>query len=189
MNLRPDHNHIGIVGSRAFNDARLMERAVEALRKKHGPFRLVSGGAKGADTLAEHACRAQMPDQQPIIFLPNSEKAKAAFGNSFRDRAFGRNEWIVDNSQFIVAFFAGASMTGGTLNTVNHAKRQGKQIFAYFAKTGRWETIPAAVTLSSALKEAEDKPNYHPPCSVCGKPTRIFDGRSGGKPVCIQHLA
>jgi hypothetical protein len=146
MNLRPDHNHIAFVGSRQFEDSDLVRRSIEALRAKHGDFRLVSGGAKGADSLSEHWARVLMPEQKPIIFLPNSEKAKQAFGDSFRDRAFGRNGWIVDNAQFVVAFFAGAEMTGGTLNTVNHAKRQGKKVYAYFAKTNSWVTIPASTT-------------------------------------------
>ena len=134
--------NIAFVGSRQFTDATLVRRSVEALRAKHGDFRLVSGGAKGADSLAEHACRALMPEQRPIIFLPNSEKARQAFGESFRDRAFGRNKWIVDNAEFVVAFFAGARPSGGTLNTVNHARRQGKTVYMYFAATGKWETIP-----------------------------------------------
>jgi len=138
--------NIAFVGSRAFSDSELVRRSVEALRAKHGDFRLVSGGAKGADSLGEHWARSLMPDQKPIIFLPNSEKAKQAFGESFRDRAFGRNKWIVDNAEICVAFFAGATMTGGTLNTVNHAKRKGIPVFAYFAKVGRWETIPASTT-------------------------------------------
>lgn len=133
--------NIAFVGSRAFSDSELVRRSIEALRAKHGDFRLVSGGAKGADSLGEHWARALMPDQKPIIFLPNSEKAKQAFGSSFRARAFGRNEWIVDNAEFVVAFFAGANMTGGTLNTVNHAKRQGKRVYAYFAATKTWRTI------------------------------------------------
>lgn len=143
-NLRADHNHIAFVGSRAFSDSELVRRSVEALIAKHGAFRLVSGGAKGADSLSEHWALTLMPDQKPIIFLPNSEKAKQAFGDSFRDRAFGRNKWIVDNAKFVVAFFQGSTMTGGTLNTVNHAKRQGKIVYAYFAKTGQWVTIPAS---------------------------------------------
>jgi len=138
--------NIAFVGSRAFSDSELVRRSVEALRAKHGDFRLVSGGAKGADSLGEHWARTLMPDQKPIIFLPNSEKAKAVFGDSFRDRAFGRNGWIVDNAEVVVAFFQGAAMSGGTLNTVNHAKRQGKMVYAYFAKTGQWVTIPAATT-------------------------------------------
>jgi predicted Rossmann fold nucleotide-binding protein DprA/Smf involved in DNA uptake len=138
--------NIAFVGSRQFTDATLVRRSVEALRAKHGDFRLVSGGAKGADSLSEHAARALMPEQKPIIFLPNSEKAKQAFGSSFRDRAFGRNEWIVDNAEFVVAFFAGAKPSGGTLNTVNHARRQGKMVYMYFAARGEWETIPATMT-------------------------------------------
>ena len=136
---------IAIVGSREFKDATLMRRVVERLVQTHGEFTLVRGGAKGADTLAQFACAAAgLP--KPIIFLPNREKAKQAFGSSFRDRAFGRNKWIVDHADICVAFFVGKTMTGGTLNTVNHARRKGITIYAYYVATESWETIPATVT-------------------------------------------
>jgi len=128
---------IGIVGSREFTDQTLMRRVIKALVQKHGPFRLVSGGAKGADSLAAEEHAANVPEGGQTIHLPNHPDAYRAFGQNFRDRAFGRNAWIVRDSDFIVAFFVTPEMKGGTLNTVNHARRSGKAVYAHMGD-GRW---------------------------------------------------
>ena len=147
--------NIAIVGSRGYDGAHansLIPRVVRRLIQVYGEFTLVSGGCPdGADTISEHAVRAIDGMPNPIIFLANSEKAKQAFGPVFRDRAFGRNKWIVDNAELCVAFFSGTynpnakndGMKGGTLNTVNHAFRKGIKVQAYFAKSDRWVTYPA----------------------------------------------
>lgn len=133
--------NIGIVGSRQFFDSTLMRSVIESLIKKHGPFTLVSGGAKGADSIAHRQWLEAMRDYEatyPIIHLPDTLKAHEAFGDVFRNRAFGRNKWIVDDSDRLVAFFVTPQPSGGTLNTLNHARRKGIPI-AYKTTTG-WFT-------------------------------------------------
>jgi predicted Rossmann fold nucleotide-binding protein DprA/Smf involved in DNA uptake len=117
-----------------------MTRVVKALVEKHGPFTLVSGGAKGADSMAALACLNGMQDDQPvpIIFRPDDDDAFEAFGQSFRARAFGRNKWIVDNSDILVAFFVTNEPSGGTLNTLNHARRKGIPIYFHLGPTDQW---------------------------------------------------
>lgn len=44
-----------------------------------------------------------------------------------------RNEWMVDNSQFVIAVWDGTK--GGTGNCVNYAKKQNKQITSLHPKT------------------------------------------------------
>jgi predicted Rossmann fold nucleotide-binding protein DprA/Smf involved in DNA uptake len=132
--------NIGIVGSRKFDDPVLMDRVILRLRAAHGPFTLVSGGAVGADSIAHQQWELHHPGATPIIHLPDSPAAYEAFGMDFRARAFGRNGWIVRDSDLIIAFFVTPEMRGGTLNTVNQAKRAGTPVFAHFP--WGWDVAP-----------------------------------------------
>ena len=129
---------VGIVGSRQFTDVALMEHVLHALEVKYGHITVVSGGAKGADSLAyAAACEDGLPT---IIHHLDSAEAYEAFGSDFRARAFGRNGWIVRDSDFLVGFFCTDEPSGGTLNTLNQAKRAGKVFHAHFPN-GEWRTF------------------------------------------------
>lgn len=127
---------IGIVGSREFCDAELMYATVVELAGKFPNFTLVSGGAKGADTLAVQAYH-RLNDafdcfsNAPVEYRLDAPEAFAAFGNDFRARAFGRNGWIVRDADIIVAFFVTPNESGGTLNTCNQARRAGVPVMAH----------------------------------------------------------
>ena len=98
---------IGVIGSRGFNDYELLS---EILREFQ-PTMIVSGGAKGADKLAEKwATENNIPTN---IFLPDWSKGKGA--------AAIRNKSIVNNSELIIAFWDGESK--GTNMTINIAER------------------------------------------------------------------
>lgn len=106
---------IGIVGSREFVDYPLMRQSI--LRHYPEPKRhvrvIVSGGAKGADTLGERfAMEFKIPT---IIHYPD--------WNRYKERAgFIRNKSIVDDSDVIFAFWDGTS--SGTLSTITLARKQ-----------------------------------------------------------------
>lgn len=46
-------DNVAVVGSRNFGDADLMFRALDKYHHKYGISKIISGGAKGADSLAE----------------------------------------------------------------------------------------------------------------------------------------
>lgn len=78
------------------------------------PDMIVSGGARGADTLAREYARA---NNIPVLeFLPKYE----AYG---RRAPILRNIQIVDNCDFLLAFWNGTSR--GTKFTVDYAIRKG----------------------------------------------------------------
>jgi hypothetical protein len=130
-------HHVGIVGSRQFTDVRLMTAVIDSLDTRFGSdWVLVSGGAKGADSIGERLFRVGHTSQ-PIIHYPDSRDAYRAFGADFRARAFGRNGYIVRDSDLIIAFFVTTEMSGGTLNTVNQARRAGVHVIAHMGD-GRW---------------------------------------------------
>lgn len=86
------------------------------------PFILVSGGAKGADSLAEDFAKIQGIPRQ--IYEADWKK----FGKS---AGFIRNQSIVNNSDMIIAFWDGHSR--GTADTLNKAKIEGvPTLIVYF---------------------------------------------------------
>lgn len=112
---------IGVVGTRSFTDYDLMTRTINRVRKMFDErdITIVSGGAPGADSLAEVYSKEIM-GKEPIVFPPDKERygVPAAFKR--------RNQQIIDESQFIVAFWNGASR--GTHDSMNKATRAGKPI-------------------------------------------------------------
>lgn len=114
---------IGIVGSRSFFNYDLLEEVITTtLKNDLSNTIIVSGGAKGADALAE--IFADNYKLKKWIFKPDWEKYKKSAG-------FIRNSEIVDNSDIIFAFWDGKSK--GTNHTINLAKKKNKEvIITYF---------------------------------------------------------
>lgn len=104
-------NRIGVIGSRNFRDFDLLCDVLSG----YDPKVIVSGGAQGADKLAEEWARKNNIDT--LIFKPDWEK----FG---RSAGFVRNKDIVENSDILIAFWDGKSK--GTANSIDLAKKMGK---------------------------------------------------------------
>ena len=102
-----------IIGSRNFNDYQMLKIVCDKLIKATDT--IVSGGAKGADILGkqyanEHAL-------QYVEYLPDWE----AYG---KRAGFMRNHDIIDNSDFVIAFWDGISK--GTAHSIELAKNSKK---------------------------------------------------------------
>ena len=106
---------IGVVGSRTFDDYKLLTDTLEALVDNIEV--IVSGGANGADKLA--AKYAQNKNINLIEFLPQWQ---------LHGRSAGiiRNRSIVQESDMILAFWDGLSK--GTANTISRARKAGKTV-------------------------------------------------------------
>lgn len=104
---------IAVVGSRGFNDYSLLERTLAP----YSPFILVSGGARGADRLAERF--ADENSLEKIIFKPDWNKYGKRAG-------FLRNIKIVDESDMVIAFWDGNSP--GTKSSIDLAKKGNKEL-------------------------------------------------------------
>ena len=108
---------IAIIGGRDFNDY------VELLRQMQNRYRqkdithIVSGGAKGADSLAEEF--AKQFNYEMIIF-------PAKWDRYGRGAGFIRNKLIIDEANEVVAFWDGASK--GTLSSIKLAEKAGKTL-------------------------------------------------------------
>jgi hypothetical protein len=97
---------VGVIGSRSFKDYLLLEKTLNKLEIST----IISGGAIGADTLAEFY--ANKHGIEKLIFKPDWSIGKSA--------AAIRNYKIVENSDIIVAFWDGVSK--GTKMTIKMAE-------------------------------------------------------------------
>lgn len=92
-----------------------------------------SGGAPGADTLAQGAAELSGYTLANKTFkLFPVQKGPG----SFAERAHRRNQQIVDRADVIVAVFAPGPRSPGTTNTLTKAKAKG--IPSYVYHNGRW---------------------------------------------------
>jgi hypothetical protein len=102
---------VAIIGGRNFDD---YERLSQVITNLHVPVKsIVSGGAKGADRFAERY--AEEKNIPITVFLPDWEKHGKAAG-------MVRNVQIVENADFLVAFWDGESL--GTKHSIDLAKRK-----------------------------------------------------------------
>jgi hypothetical protein len=105
---------LAVVGSRTFNDYELL---CATLNPHLGKIQvIVSGGAKGADSLAERWAKENGVATE--VYLPEWEK----YGKS---AGFKRNELIVENCDSCVAFWDGVSP--GTKSSIDLCKKKGKK--------------------------------------------------------------
>lgn len=104
---------IGIVGSRRFTDNNLLKEVMQDYLNRDNELNcelIVSGGANGADSLGEKWAKEN--NIPTLIFKPDWNK----YGKS---AGFRRNEDIVKNSDFIVAFWDEVSK--GTKHSIDLA--------------------------------------------------------------------
>lgn len=111
---------VAIVGSRTFNDYEKFRTSFPCIFSSI--TEIVSGGAIGADTLAEKYAREN--NIKLKVFLP---KFKTDKNVPYHPKwFFERNREIVDYADVIYAFWDGKSR--GTNDTISYAKRKGKPV-------------------------------------------------------------
>ena len=107
---------IAIIGSRDFKNKSLLDETMQKLLEKYTISHIVSGGAKGADTLGVQWANKQKIET--IVFHPNFKKRKNAY--------HFRNRQIVKEADIVVAFWNTHST--GTKYTINFAKTLEKDV-------------------------------------------------------------
>lgn len=103
---------VGVIGSRGFNDYELLSKVMDEMSDEI--TLIVSGGAKGADSLGEKW--AHENEIEVLIFYPNWDKYGKRAG-------FIRNEYIVKNSDLVIGFWDGQSK--GTKSSFDLCKKHG----------------------------------------------------------------
>lgn len=109
---------IAIIGSREFTDYEFMKKKLD---KEFDNLTfvnaIISGGAKGADSLAEKY--AEEIGRPMVVYRPDYKK----YG---RAAPFVRNTEIIEHCDVVFAFWNGKS--NGTRDALNKAEKLGKQI-------------------------------------------------------------
>lgn len=111
--------NIAIIGSRNFTDYELMSSTILSyfIENELNKITIVSGGAKGADTLAE---KFAMENHLEItVFKPDWKK----FG---KRAGFLRNTIIIENSDIVFAFWD--SISNGTKDSIEKAEKLNKKV-------------------------------------------------------------
>lgn len=109
---------LAIVGGRDFDDYEELCFWADGFNHPHGVWdclEIVSGGAKGADTLA--SLYAEERELALTVFLPDWDQHGRSAG-------FKRNVQIVDYCDYLIAFWDGKSK--GTKHSIDLATKAGK---------------------------------------------------------------
>jgi hypothetical protein len=113
---------VAIVGSRGFHDYEMLKREVLAKVDISKVTEIISGGAIGADFLAEKF--GQEHNIKVTIFKPDWSTGRGA--------GIIRNKTIVESSDVVFAFWDGESK--GTKSSIGLADRLEKQVFVSLVK-------------------------------------------------------
>lgn len=104
---------VSVIGSRSFTNYELLTSILDRI----DITLLISGGANGADKLGErYANERGIPTK---IFYPDWEKHG-------RKAGFIRNSDIINESEYVVAFWDGQSL--GTKDSIRKAEKENKKI-------------------------------------------------------------
>ena len=114
--------YIGVSGSRSFNNYNLLSDALNACLAVYGYITIVSGGAKGADSLARLWARENKVNI--IEYLP--EWTKNGVYNPYA--AFQRNKLIAEKCDELIACLVTGLPCNGTRNTMDQVEKLGKTI-------------------------------------------------------------
>jgi predicted Rossmann fold nucleotide-binding protein DprA/Smf involved in DNA uptake len=111
---------LGVIGSRLFDDYEFLKNKILEHFDVSIIDTIVSGGAKGVDTLGE-----RFADEFGI----KKDISKPDWNKYGKGAAFIRNQEIVNCSDMLIAFPIKTS--GGTWDTIRKAKKVGKNVLIY----------------------------------------------------------
>jgi predicted Rossmann-fold nucleotide-binding protein len=126
---------IGIVGARIYTNKEAVKKIVEQCIEKYGEIKVVSGGARGADTLGkEVALEKGLPyvEYNPAHENWNeySGKPKEWYNKAYHvGNFFQRNTFIAEDSDILFAFIPVGHQSNGTMDTVGKVENMLKPNF------------------------------------------------------------
>lgn len=108
---------IAIIGSRNITSVAIGDVIRQFFGMDFNDIEIISGGAKGVDTLAENFAKSN--GIKVDVFKPN-------YSLHGRGATFVRNRAMVDACDYVLAIWDGKSH--GTQYTINYAKNKGKVV-------------------------------------------------------------
>lgn len=119
--LKEKNMRIAVIGSRGFSDYSFLKEKLDELHSQINISLIVSGGARGADTLGEQY--AKDSEIKTLIFPADWKKYGKRAG-------YIRNYDIIKNCDIVVAFWDGESR--GTKHSLDLARKQEKEIRLFY---------------------------------------------------------
>ncbi len=110
--------YVGVCGSRSFNKYELLRPLLDGLKLKYGFITIVTGGATGADSMAESWARYSKVNF--IVYKPDWTLGKHA--------GFLRNKQIAEKCDELIACFVKGLPCKGTHHTVQLATDLAKPV-------------------------------------------------------------
>ena len=107
-----------VVGSRTFSDYPFMEKVLSSY---DDITTIISGGARGADSLAK-----RYAEEHNLNYV----EFPALWDFYGKSAGYLRNQQIVDAAKVVIAFWDGESK--GTRHTIKLAETQGKPVYKYW---------------------------------------------------------
>ena len=152
MSLNLKGKRVAVIGSRTFDDK---EKLYEVLTKNLDRIKIiVSGGAKGADSLA-----VEWAADYGVPFLVFPALWRDPFTGVYnRGAGFKRNRYIIEHCDTVIAFWDGESQ--GTLHSIHMAEEMKKPI----------KIIEFKVKIAAAELIAPAKPIDHLDIDLRGTP-------------------
>jgi predicted Rossmann-fold nucleotide-binding protein len=123
---------VAIIGSRKYSDMEQVKRYVEELPEE---TIVISGGAKGVDSMAEEVARQR--GLEVVVIRPDY----AAFPGRPRSAPIARNREIVRQADRVVAFWDGESR--GTHNAIAFALQEGKAVVLFLLASSNYPPAPS----------------------------------------------
>lgn len=137
---------LAVVGSRGYDDTDYLTKVLDAFHAKYEVDMVVSGGAKGADTLGEEWANANdiATHIHPARWGEGPQTGSGRFGNYNPRAGHNRNSAIVRDADVVIAFTTDWSKSRGTADTIKKAHKAKVPTFVFDAKQGTYFTNPAA---------------------------------------------
>lgn len=115
---------LAIIGQRELTEEQVSPIVLDAISKLN-PSKIVSGGAKGVDSIAVSIAKSlSLSTAEFLPVFKSKSRADVVAGY------YARNRLIVDSCDILLAI-VGDRETGGTFYTINYAKKREKQVFIY----------------------------------------------------------
>lgn len=137
---------VAVVGSRDYEDSEYIANVLAAFHEKYIIALVVSGGAKGADTLAEAwAKEHDIPTHiHEARWGEGPQTGAGRYGNYNPRAGHNRNSAIVRDAEIVIAFTTDWSKSRGTSDTIKKAHKEKLPTFVFDAKQGQYFTNKAA---------------------------------------------
>jgi len=142
---------IAVVGSRQIDDDKLIERVVRRIFARWSDATLISGGARGVDTLAAEA--ALRLGHKPLVMRASWDELGLAAGPV-------RNRAMAEAVDAVVAVWDGRSR--GTANMLCVSMELGRQLWLYIEPKREWITTYPGIRRALGFGPKREAPPLEP---------------------------